>query len=511
MDDNQLSVVITITDEAGNNKYTSSTQTASSWRNTLDTDIDVLLPAGTYTVTASLSNMSDRNYYLGALQLTGELTGATKYTINFKDGESVLSSTEYYAGATIVLPSNPTKEGYTFNGWSGLPEGNTMPENNVVVTATWNNVTEWVNSNFDHITGWYNYAGTKDNNGSEYFLEILRKENANIYQVLTGMTDGYYKLEADVYYYPNDDFSAYEANPGANPAYLYINDTKQIVPNSFDAAYRETTQTLQGWTSKISNTDYYRPVYATDFVQAFKCGKYHVELIAEVTGGTIRAGLTGEGSTILWMGIDNMNMTYLGTTAPAAVTTQAFSIGSLGVATIVTPKQNVTLPEGVKAYKATSVGTDNITMTLVEGVIPPFTPLLVKGDAGDYNMTFTNDAATADVTGNMLVGYPGSVHVSATQNFSTYDYYSLNGSPSLAFYMRTASFETSAGKAYLCAPAGSGAEVKSFIFDDTETAIQTVNSETPKNEAYFDLSGRRLSSPTQKGIFIHSGKKVVIK
>ena len=520
MDDNQLSLQVTITDAESNNKYISSTQTASDWRNTLDTDIDVLLPTGTYTVMASLSNMSSRNYYLGALQLTGELTGATKYTINFKDDESVLSSTEYYAGAEIVLPSDPSKEGYTFNGWSGLPDGNIMPENDLNVTATWNNVTTWVNSNFDHITGWYNDAGVKESSDDQYFLQILKKTDANIYQVLTGMDDGYYKLEADVYYYPTDLFSTYEEAPTANPAYLYINESKQLVPNSFDAIYLETTQTLKGWDKKIGrngandgDTEYNRPYNQTGIVSALATGKYHVELITQVTGGTIRAGLTGEGSTILWMGVDNMNLTFLGADAPAAVTTQAFSIGSLGVATIVTPKQNVTLPSGMKAYKATSVGTENITMKLVDGVIPPFTPLLVKGDAGNYEMTFTNDAATADVSGNLLVGYPGSVYVSQTQNFSSYDYYSLNGQTeeTLGFYKRTASFDTSAGKAYLCAPVGSGGDVKGFIFNDSETAIQNIQFESETNGAYFDLSGRRLSIPTQKGLYIHNGKKVIIK
>ncbi|MBO4371821.1 MAG: T9SS type A sorting domain-containing protein, partial [Bacteroidales bacterium] len=38
-------------------------------------------------------------------------------------------------GTTLTLRANPQKEGYTFSGWSGLPE--TMPDENVTVTGSW--------------------------------------------------------------------------------------------------------------------------------------------------------------------------------------------------------------------------------------------------------------------------------------------------------------------------------------------------------------------------------------
>ena len=52
------------------------------------------------------------------------------YTI---DGEAVQSDSIAY-GTAITLPEAPTKEGYTFSGWSETPE--TMPANDVVISGT---------------------------------------------------------------------------------------------------------------------------------------------------------------------------------------------------------------------------------------------------------------------------------------------------------------------------------------------------------------------------------------
>ncbi|NCD17998.1 MAG: cell wall-binding protein, partial [Actinobacteria bacterium] len=72
-----------------------------------------------------------------------------KYSITFnRNGGSVVSPQTYDFGDTIVAPSNPTRTGYTFNGWSpSLPA--TMPSNNLTVTAQWtaNQYTITFNSN----------------------------------------------------------------------------------------------------------------------------------------------------------------------------------------------------------------------------------------------------------------------------------------------------------------------------------------------------------------------------
>ena len=55
------------------------------------------------------------------------------YTVTYTiEGEVFHTETVAY-GATIITPEPPTKEGYTFGGWQGVPE--TMPAENITVTG----------------------------------------------------------------------------------------------------------------------------------------------------------------------------------------------------------------------------------------------------------------------------------------------------------------------------------------------------------------------------------------
>jgi uncharacterized repeat protein (TIGR02543 family) len=60
-----------------------------------------------------------------------------QYTITFdSDGGSAVSAITQDYETSITVPANPTKEGYTFSGWSAsIPT--TMPAENLTLTATW--------------------------------------------------------------------------------------------------------------------------------------------------------------------------------------------------------------------------------------------------------------------------------------------------------------------------------------------------------------------------------------
>ena len=62
-------------------------------------------------------------------------------------------------------------------------------------------------------------------------------------------------------------------------------------------------------------------------------------------------------------------------------------------------------------------------------------------------------------------------------------------------------------------PSGAPAKLSlSFGDDDETTDIENVTSdeETKDNDVYYNLNGQRVSNP-QKGVYIHNGKKVIIK
>jgi len=61
-----------------------------------------------------------------------------QYTIKFENtGDTAIDPIKQDYGSTIVKPANPTREGYTFAGWSEAIPGK-MPANDMVITAKWN-------------------------------------------------------------------------------------------------------------------------------------------------------------------------------------------------------------------------------------------------------------------------------------------------------------------------------------------------------------------------------------
>ena len=70
---------------------------------------------------------------------------ATIFTAFFKDGDTVISSTSSTRGNSVQIPANPTKEGYTFVGWSKdgittVTPASTIGTANVTYTALWEEV-----------------------------------------------------------------------------------------------------------------------------------------------------------------------------------------------------------------------------------------------------------------------------------------------------------------------------------------------------------------------------------
>jgi hypothetical protein len=67
------------------------------------------------------------------VEATGSFT-INSYTLTYKVDGEVYKTLSVAYGSTITPEAAPTKEGYTFSGWSEIPE--TMPANDVTVTGT---------------------------------------------------------------------------------------------------------------------------------------------------------------------------------------------------------------------------------------------------------------------------------------------------------------------------------------------------------------------------------------
>lgn len=167
---------------------------------------------------------------------------------------------------------------------------------------------------------------------------------------------------------------------------------------------------------------------------------------------------------------------------------------------------------GVKAYVASDFDADNmmVKMTQVTNVPAGTGILLVAEEAGEYQIPAGSSAA--DFT-NILIGVTEATVVAAT-NGTNRNFILANGSAGVAFYpLRDG--KLAAGKAYLPLPtAALNAGVKgiSLTFEDLSTDIQHLLIDEESDGKWFDLSGKQLGHrPVKTGLYIHNGKKVVIK
>lgn len=172
---------------------------------------------------------------------------------------------------------------------------------------------------------------------------------------------------------------------------------------------------------------------------------------------------------------------------------------------------NVYLPPAVKACIVEAKGNGIKVKELVDQVVNANVPVLLQGEAGTY-------AAEPDVTatgsntfaGNLLKGSLTTTTITAPAG---HKFYVLNkGSKGVGFYweMGTAgnSVNLQAGHAYLSLPISGGAAQGFSLDTPTVTGVEAVETIPSENAPIYDLSGRRVTTPTH-GIYIVGGKKVL--
>ena len=168
--------------------------------------------------------------------------------------------------------------------------------------------------------------------------------------------------------------------------------------------------------------------------------------------------------------------------------------------------------DGIKAYivSAFKPSTGEVTLTRITDV-PANTGIVVKGDADTYSIPW---GAGETVVANMLVGVTENTVLNKVNgDYTNYILAKKNGN--LGFYAVSDGSTLSAGKAYLPLPtaqlpSGAGVRQMTMIFDDETTGIQQTISSAESNKDYYDLQGRRVSTPTH-GLYIVNGKKVIVK
>ena len=185
--------------------------------------------------------------------------------------------------------------------------------------------------------------------------------------------------------------------------------------------------------------------------------------------------------------------------------TETVSVSEAGFATYATTN-NVVVPadENVKVMTV-KVNADKASITLNEvkagTVIPANTGILVKAPQGDCNFVVTSEAG-AELTNNDLK----AATKDETSNGSTYFALTKLGEK-VGFALVENGVVIPAGKAYLEVSAGTAA--KFFGLDGEATGINSVKT-AKADGAYYTLEGVKTTKPV-KGLYIHNGKKIVVK
>ena len=168
----------------------------------------------------------------------------------------------------------------------------------------------------------------------------------------------------------------------------------------------------------------------------------------------------------------------------------------------------------VKAYIAAGYNAGNGKITAVRAYdAPAGTGLLVKGTAGTYEIPCRPSLSYYT---SMLVGTPEKTWVTKTDGaFTNFVLSRVNGQ--IGFRPLSNDGYVNAGKAYLQIPTqllntASANQVGIVYEDEAEAPTDGISdiSAADTDNAYYTLSGIKVAR-TQKGVYIHHGKKVVVR
>ena len=182
--------------------------------------------------------------------------------------------------------------------------------------------------------------------------------------------------------------------------------------------------------------------------------------------------------------------------------TTPVTVTAAGYATFVSDYDlDYTSVTGLKAYKATISG-ENITFTKVT-TVPAGEGVLIKADAGNYNIPVTTGVAAWAADDNAFVRGTGAAV--ASQDGSVYNYVLSKHNDEVGFY--PASGKTvGSDKAYISTTID--AARLTIAFDDETTGISSALMNSEKVNGVYNLNGQRVNK-AQKGLYIINGKKVI--
>ena len=229
---------------------------------------------------------------------------------------------------------------------------------------------------------------------------------------------------------------------------------------------------------------------------------------------TIRDGQAFSNGQSVYSGTVNKNDLRAKTLQPSV----ALAMNSAGICTYASPYA-LDL-SNVNAYVISNYNSGNSTLTLTKVTeAPANTGLLLKAkDDGQKNTTIAlplQESAEA-VGENLLVGVTDGATI-VPKTYGSYTNFILaNGKYGIDWYTLSEAGSIGANKAYLQLPTAEVSSGRAFTWVYDDGTATKMERPTPDPSLYggewYDLNGRKLKGkPTTKGLYIHNGRKEVVR
>ena len=455
------------------------------------------------------------------------------------EGGELYEGQEIAFGNPLIVPVDPTREGYTFTGWKPeVPE--TMPSHDMTFVAQWQINSYLLTFVIDNdiiysaqveygsditapdaperegytFAGWDEYPATMP----AHDVNVQGSYNANRYKVT------YVLDETGVAYAEYDDV-------------VFGSD----VPAPEVAPTREG-YTFTGWEPEVPET---MPSHDLTFVAQWEINKYNVEVRGEFAGYVTVSNLNPEFGETVTVTVQNVpDYEFVGLIYEAENGNSSFIVSEMmpnNTFTVENVRSNFAIEalynslfetialsqeympfscsksldftdSGLTAYIATdyfSYGGNGYVVLQEINVVPEHTGVLLFGEVGEtgYKVPYVKQQMTA-VDGNLLVPFLEGEWLSPFDGNGNQNYV-LDLSRNAFVLLTDNGIPMTAPSAYLSLPADE--EVNVVFFGDKETidGISHVQQGTGE-DAIFDMQGRRVGKAV-KGIYIVNGKKVAVK
>jgi hypothetical protein len=197
-----------------------------------------------------------------------------------------------------------------------------------------------------------------------------------------------------------------------------------------------------------------------------------------------------------------------------------------------TPNVNVTIPDGLKAYYLSSASGKSATIKeITDGVIPALCAVILQSKATITNsQTFNFTIAADGITGinggnnkNYLMGAAENTKLksSATSGDGSQTFYYLSVADDLSVGLKKVSTDEEKEMARYSAflpieNTSDPSDYSDFLSigltaTATTTGVKKVSTDNIADTApYYNLQGMKVTNPT-KGVYVHAGKKVILK